>query len=93
MAGCSCHAAGAGGLDLGSRALAYTNLVGVGSGACSGELRVAPGAPDRSVLVHALEHTDLGSCSVPQMPAGGALLDASALGLLRAWISAGAHDD
>lgn len=93
MNGCSCHAAGAGGLDLGSRALAHANLVGIDSGACSGELRVAPGAPARSVLVHALEHTDLAGCSVPQMPAGGPMLGAAELATVRAWIAAGARDD
>jgi hypothetical protein len=92
-AGCSCHNGGAGGLDLATRALAYDNLVNMRSTSCTGELRVAPGDPDASVLLHSLDHTSPGDCEVPRMPRGGAMLSEAQRDQLRAWIRAGAQDD
>lgn len=89
-AGCSCHGSGAGGLTMSSLASAYANLVGKAASACSAEQRVVTGDPDKSVLFHALARTDLGSCKVPKMPAGGAMLSAGDLELVRSWIAAGA---
>lgn len=88
--GCSCHNGGAGGLDLATRAIAYTNLVGVVSSNCPSEKRVAPGSANASVLYHSLAHTALGSCAVPSMPRGAAALTQAQLAEIAAWINAGA---
>jgi hypothetical protein len=69
---------------------AFAALVGVDSGKCMGELRVAPGDADGSVLVQALEGT--ATCVQP-MPLGRDPLAADAIGMVRAWIDAGAHED
>jgi len=93
MAGCSCHGSGAGGLTMSSRATAYANLVGITSSFCSSEKRVVAGAPERSVLLHALEHTSLTGCNVPRMPPGGTKLSATQIATVRSWIAAGARDN
>ncbi|HKP63524.1 MAG TPA: PQQ-binding-like beta-propeller repeat protein, partial [Polyangiales bacterium] len=97
----SCHGGPAGGLNMRSKELAYMNLVGVeamgisnpsGAPNCadSGLLRVAPRDPDKSLLVHKLEHTQ--SCGAP-MPSESTKLPADQLQQLRSWISKGAPND
>lgn len=95
MAGCGCHVSGAqGGLALMSKATAYTNLVGADSTECRGEKRVVANDPDKSVLVHAVERSMLGTCRVPPMPAGGgAKLPQASLDTIRSWVAAGAKND
>jgi len=93
MAGCSCHGAGAGGLMFGNRTNTYRNLVAATSSSCSGEKRVVAGDPSKSVLVHSLEHTRLGSCSVPTMPRNAGKWSQSDIALVKSWISAGALDN
>jgi len=104
--GCSsgqCHSlAAAGALDLTTQEAAYRNLVSVpakgrvapssaaASCSSSGLLRVAPGEPDRSLLVSKLEHTQ--TCGAP-MPNAGTRLPVAQLQLLRDWIQAGARND
>lgn len=93
MTGCGCHAMGSGGLNTGSKMAAYMNLVGVDSGACSGEKRVVAGDPENSVLMHALDQTMLGSCRVPAMPRNAAKLGQADLDKVRSWIEAGAQNN
>ena len=84
----ACHA-GAGapqGLRL-DAANSYAMLVGVPSVEVPGVLRVAPGRPDASYLVHKLE----GNAAVgARMPLGGPYLDAATIAAVRQWIAAGA---
>ena len=90
--GFACHAGGffpAGGLDLGSRAAAYTALLApAAGGSCPGD-RVLAGDPDGSILVQRLEGSGCGT----RMPQNGAPLSAQTLQLIRAWIAAGAPND
>jgi hypothetical protein len=67
--------------------------VGVASTNCPSEQRVVPGKPSASVLVHSLAHTVLGTCTLPNMPRGGAMLTQAQLDQITAWISAGARND
>jgi hypothetical protein len=65
----------------------FTNLVGVPSREDSSFLRVAPGDPDQSYLIHKLE----GTASVgDQMPLGGAPIPQSTINFVRQWITDGA---
>lgn len=95
MTGCGCHVSGSsGGLSMANKMTAYTNLVGVDSTACSGQKRVVANDPANSVLFHSVDRTMLGSCRVPQMPAGGAAKLAQAdIDRIRAWIMAGAMNN
>ena len=84
----ACHAAAGApqGLRL-DAANSYAMLVGVPSVEVPGVLRVAPGSPDASYLVHKLE----GSAAVgARMPLGGPYLDAATIAAVRQWIAAGA---
>jgi hypothetical protein len=92
----SCHgAAESGGLALTAGA-AYGNLVGVRASnpaaRAAGLLRVAPGDPGRSFLVHKLDG-DLTAEEGAQMPRVGSALPASSIDLIRRWIAAGAPAD
>jgi hypothetical protein len=87
--GCHLGAAAPQGLRLDS-ANSYGMLVGVPSNESSSTLRVAPGDPDSSYLVHKLE----GTASVgAQMPLGAPALDQVSIDVIRQWISDGAIDD
>lgn len=99
--GGQCHSGpAAGGLSMRSKDVAYTNLVGVaamgmsasGSGNCadSGLLRVAPGDPDKSLLMMKLQHTQ--PCGGP-MPSTNTTLPAPQLQQVRMWIANGAVND
>lgn len=98
-----CHSAVAsGGLNMTSRDMAYTNLVGViamgmaqpgtAANGCGGTgmIRVVPGDPNSSLLVAKLAHTQ--TCGGP-MPNAGTTLPADQLQRIRDWISAGAPND
>ena len=65
----------------------FANLVGVPSRQSSGTLRVNPGAPDRSYLVHKLEGT---AASGEQMPFGGPPVPQATIDFVRQWITDGA---
>lgn len=94
MAGCSCHVSGSsGGLSMANKMTAYTNLVGANSTACSGQKRVVANDPTNSVLFHSIERTMLGSCNVPQMPAGGTKWSQADIDKVKAWIMAGAMNN
>lgn len=83
-----CHAGSAAPVGLRLDASnSYQALVGVPSVEVGSVLRVAPGSPDDSYLIHKLEgHAAVGA----RMPLGGPYLDADTMGVIRAWITAGA---
>lgn len=83
-----CHAGASApqGLRL-DAANSFVNLVGMSSQEVSSLLRVAPGSPDQSYLIHKLE----GTASVgEQMPLGGPAIPQSTIDFVRQWITDGA---
>ena len=68
----------------------FTNLVGVPSREDSSFLRVAPGDPGQSYLIHKLEGT---ASSGAQMPLGGPPIPQSTIDFVRQWITDGALPD
>ena len=84
-----CHAGAAApqGLRL-DAANSFANLVGVPSTEVSSVLRVAPGNPDQSYLIHKLE----GNARVGErMPLGGPPLPQATIDFVRQWITDGAQ--
>jgi hypothetical protein len=82
-----CH-----GADLLTPANAYAMLVSKPSTECAdGRLLVTPGDPSRSYLMDKLEGTNM--CSGARMPEVFAYLSDGDVGLVRAWICAGAPND
>lgn len=78
----------AGTLDL-TATRAYAALVNVASGDCPATLRVKPGAPDQSYLVHKLQGS--GPCFVgSRMPKAAPALSAAQIRQIRDWIATGA---
>ena len=96
-AGSTCHVMATRpgeGLSMADKMTAYTNLVGVNAGACSGEKRVVAGDPAKSELMHTLERTQIGMCrNTPRMPEGKPMLAADQLAKVRSWIQAGAMNN
>ena len=91
-----CHSAAGGraaasGLDL-TAAVAYANLVNVGSRGKPGAIRVIPGDPANSYLLHKLEgRSDIVG---QRMPRGtGPFLGEGQLSVIRRWIELGAVND
>ncbi len=86
-----CHAGASApqGLRL-DAANSFTNLVGVASRQGSSFLRVAPGDPDQSYLIHKLEGT---ASTGEQMPLGGPPIPQSTINFVRQWIVDGALPD
>jgi len=90
-----CHTGGGSSLpasmDLTSSAATFAAIVGVASTEVPSLLRVNPGNPDASYLVHKVEGAPdiVGS----RMPLGGAPLDPTSIANIRAWISAGAQNN
>ena len=86
-----CHAGASApqGLRL-DAANSFTNLVGVASRQGSSFLRVAPGDPDQSYLIHKLEGT---ASTGEQMPLGGPPIPQSTINFVRQWITDGALPD
>jgi hypothetical protein len=84
----ACHAGGAAPLGLRLEAgVSYAMLVNVPSVEVPSLLRVAPGNPDASYLVHKIE----GRAAVGErMPLGGPPLPQTSIDNVRQWISAGA---
>jgi hypothetical protein len=71
-------------LDTG---FAYGNLINVASPRDSSQVRVVPGNPDDSFIIHKLEGTQtLGD----RMPDGGPYLQQSTIDVIRLWIANGA---
>ena len=89
-----CHAGSnpAQGMNL-SDGQAYANIVNVQSNE-SGLLRVDPGNPDQSYLVHKIQGTQgtVGG-SGGQMPLGGTPLTQAQINLIREWITNGAQEN
>jgi uncharacterized protein (TIGR03118 family) len=70
---------------------AHDSLVGVQSQEVSGLMRVAPGDPEQSYVIHKLE----GRAGIvgARMPFGGPFLDDATIDQVRSWIEAGAQDN
>lgn len=86
-----CHVGGMSAeLALPDADAAYAALVGVASRRCDGELLVAPGDPDQSLLVTVLEGDT--EC-VKAMPLNRDPLSAADVETIRDWIAAGALAD
>jgi hypothetical protein len=91
--GCSCHVTmNAASMSFSDKMTAYNALVGVDADVCKGEKRVVAGDAASSVLAHAVDHTNLGSCTVTPMPPGG-MLTAAQVEQIKSWIQAGAMND
>lgn len=69
----------------------FANLVNVASLEQNIVLRVAPGDPNASYLVHKLEGTP--GIAGARMPLGGPFLDAATIAQVRSWIAAGAANN
>jgi hypothetical protein len=81
-------------LSFTDKATAYMSLVNAKSLDCPGEKRVVPFQADRSILVHALEHTRLGTCALTiQMPLERAKLSPSEIERVTDWVNNGALDN
>jgi hypothetical protein len=78
------------GMDL-SPDLAYAHLVGVPSREKPGLLRVAPGDPDNSYLIHKLEGR--GDIIGDRMPQRAEVLTDGQIQIIRRWIQRGAPRD
>lgn len=70
---------------------AYDNIVGVSSAELPSMLRIAPGEPDQSYLIHKIQGTQnsVGG-SGDRMPLGMAPLAQSTIDLIRRWVEEGA---
>jgi len=77
------------GLDLTSAA--YANLVGVASTEQRGRLRVNPGNPDDSYVVHKIEGAS--DITGARMPNGGPYLSDGQILIIRRWIALGAPNN
>jgi hypothetical protein len=87
--GCHLGASAPQGLRL-DDANSFGMLVGIASSEESSILRIAPGEPDNSYLIHKLE----GSASVgAQMPLSAPPLEQASIDVIRQWITDGAIDD
>ena len=78
------------GLNL-TNAVAYSNLVNVSSRERPGILRVAPGDPDASYLIHKVE----GRAGIVggRMPFNGPFLSGGQILVIKRWIELGANND
>lgn len=90
-----CHNAGnrnnAAGLSL-VEGVSYGELVNVASRNKPGAIRVIPGDPDASYLIHKLEgRSDIVGQRMPRT--GGPFLTAGQISIIRRWIELGAHND
>lgn len=88
----ACHTGPSGGvlpagMDLTSLTASFMSLVGISSINEPAVMRVAPGDPDSSYLIHKLE----GTATVgDRMPFGGPPLDQATIDAIRQWITDGA---
>jgi hypothetical protein len=79
------------GLNLSSGAAASASLIGVASRGRPGILKVAPGDPENSYLIHKLEGRP-GIVGV-RMPMNGPYLTDGQIRIIRRWIELGARND
>jgi hypothetical protein len=78
------------GLDL-SPAVSYSNLVNVASRAKAGAVRVIPGDPENSYLIHKLEGRS--TIAGVRMPLGGPFLETGQIQVIERWIEIGAPNN
>ena len=78
------------GLDL-SPAVSYSNLVNVASRVKAGAVRVIPGDPENSYLIHKLEGRS--TIAGVRMPLGGPYLETGQILVIRRWIEIGAPNN
>jgi hypothetical protein len=78
------------GLDL-SPAVSYSNLVNVASRAKAGAVRVIPGDPENSYIIHKLEGRS--TIAGVRMPMGGPYLETGQIQVIRRWIEIGAPNN
>lgn len=78
------------GLDL-SAAVSYNNLVNVSSRFKAGAVRVIPGDPENSYLIHKLEGRS--TIAGVRMPLNGPYLEAGQILVIRRWIETGAPNN
>jgi hypothetical protein len=71
--------------------MAYNSLVGAASSAKPGAIRVIPGDPENSYIIHKLEGRT-GIVGTP-MPRGNTLLTAGQILVIKRWIELGARND
>ena len=90
ISGCHVGASAPRGLDL-SAGQAHDNLVGISSREKPDLVRVDPGNPDESYLVHKIE----GRADIvgQPMPLGRSMLSTDEIQLIRDWIADGAEDN
>lgn len=93
----TCHTTGhSTGLDMSSKATAYTNLVGKASGAggtsssCQGKTRVTASDAKASLFWSKIDHS--AGCG-NNMPLAGSKLSSAKIKLVEDWIAAGAKND
>ena len=79
------------GLNLSTSAAAYASLVNVASRGRPGIMRVSPGNPDNSYVIHKLE----GRAGIvgARMPLNGPYLTDGQIRIIRRWIELGANND
>lgn len=78
------------GLDL-TAAVSYNNLVNVASRFKAGAVRVIPGDPENSYLIHKLEGRS--TIAGVRMPLNGPYLEAGQILVIRRWIETGAPNN
>ena len=78
------------GLDL-SPAVSYSNLVNVASRGKAGAVRVIPGDPENSYLIHKLEGRS--TIAGVRMPLGGPFLETGQIQVIERWIEIGAPNN
>lgn len=78
------------GLDL-SPAVSYGNLVNVASRGKPGAVRVIPGDPENSYIIHKLEGRS--TIAGVRMPLGGPFLETGQIQVIKRWIEIGAPNN
>ena len=76
-------------MNLTSAQASFDNLVNIASLQMPGAIRVLPGDPDNSYLIHKLENSQSAGGPMP----GNTLLPAATIAAIRLWIASGAVDD
>ena len=79
-----------GGLDL-SPSVSYNNLINVASRLKAGAIRVIPGDPDNSYIIHKLEGRS--TIAGVRMPLGGPYLETGQISVIKRWIETGAPNN
>ncbi len=77
-----------------SDGLAHSNIVNVSANQLAGMMRVRPGQPDQSYLVHKIQGTQASAGGTGnRMPLGGTPLTQAQIDTIRDWIAAGAPNN